>query len=517
LLQLTLKQKRAAMTAKATLAKGVDVAYHWRQAEAAGGASRGAEGYYIAAAGGGTEAGEPPGRWYGQAAEALGLEPGREVAEGPYFDLFSRHVDPRDGVTQLGRAPGKASADAERAFAELLEQEPHATAERQRELRIMAAQRAHAGPAYFDVTLSFSKSVSVFHASIGENARVAHEAGDQAAEGYWAGELGAMDEMIYDAVRAGFDYFQREAGYTRTGHHGGGVAAEDAGKWAEAELAVVHWLQHTSRDGDMQLHVHSQIAHVARTILDGKWRAPDSAGYGKTIGAVGAIVAAHLESAMSARFGVEWEMRADGLGREIRGIPQKVMDLFSSRRATINDATAQLAREWEEAHGRKPKMQKPTCRRRGGFVLAGLYVAGNSPAARASCSSASTANSGMRSRRRRAIRTRPARTHTPDATRAVRSSSHAGARPNKPLAARSPVTAGPRSPAAPHTPRRPTPGSAGAGPPGPTAAAPAGSARTRRCGSSAAAASRAGSGTAARPALTQKPGPAGRRGWLPRP
>lgn len=364
------------MTAKATLAKGVDVAYHWRQAEAAGGASRGAEGYYIAAAGGGTEAGEPPGRWYGQAAEALGLEPGREVAEGPYFDLFSRHVDPRDGVTQLGRAPGKASADAERAFAELLEQEPHATAERQRELRIMAAQRAHAGPAYFDVTLSFSKSVSVFHASIGENARVAHEAGDQAAEGYWAGELGAMDEMIYDAVRAGFDYFQREAGYTRTGHHGGGVAAEDAGKWAEAELAVVHWLQHTSRDGDMQLHVHSQIAHVARTILDGKWRAPDSAGYGKTIGAVGAIVAAHLESAMSARFGVEWEMRADGLGREIRGIPQKVMDLFSSRRATINDATAQLAREWEEAHGRKPKMQKPTCRRRGGFVLAGLYVAG---------------------------------------------------------------------------------------------------------------------------------------------
>jgi hypothetical protein len=35
---------------------------------------------------------------------------------------------------------------------------------------------------------------------------------------------------------------------------------------------VAHWLQHTSRDGDMQLHVHSQIAHVARTATDGKWR-----------------------------------------------------------------------------------------------------------------------------------------------------------------------------------------------------------------------------------------------------
>ena len=50
---------------------------------------------------------------------------------------------------------------------------------------------------------------------------------------------------------------------------------------------MAHWLQHTSRDGDMQLHVHSQIAHVARTGKDGKWRAPDSLGYGEHVGAVG--------------------------------------------------------------------------------------------------------------------------------------------------------------------------------------------------------------------------------------
>ena len=35
---------------------------------------------------------------------------------------------------------------------------------------------------------------------------------------------------------------------------------------------VAYWLQHTSPDGDMQLHVHSQIAHTARTQTDGKWR-----------------------------------------------------------------------------------------------------------------------------------------------------------------------------------------------------------------------------------------------------
>ena len=63
---------------------------------------------------------------------------------------------------------------------------------------------------------------------------------------------------------------------------------------------MAHWLQHTSRDGDMQLHVHSQIAHTARTTTDGKWRAPDSLGYNEHIGAVAAIVSQHLEEALTA-------------------------------------------------------------------------------------------------------------------------------------------------------------------------------------------------------------------------
>ena len=101
--------------------------------------------------------------------------------------------------------------------------------------------------------------------------------------------------MIWGAVHAGFEYFQREAGYTRTGSHNARVHGRETGQWHEADLAVAHWLQHTSRDGDMQLHVHSQIAHVARTGIDGKWRAPDSFGYNEHIGAVAAIVSQHLE------------------------------------------------------------------------------------------------------------------------------------------------------------------------------------------------------------------------------
>ena len=70
--------------------------------------------------------------------------------------------------------------------------------------------------------------------------------------------------MIWAAVHVGFGYFQREAGYTRTGRHGTRVNGRETGKWREADLAVAHWLQHTSRDGDMQLHVHSQIAQIGR-------------------------------------------------------------------------------------------------------------------------------------------------------------------------------------------------------------------------------------------------------------
>ncbi len=50
----------------------------------------------------------------------------------------------------------------------------------------------------------------------------------------------------------------------------------------------------------MQLHVHSQIAHTAKTATDGKWRAPDSLGYTEYVGAVAAIVSQHLEEALSA-------------------------------------------------------------------------------------------------------------------------------------------------------------------------------------------------------------------------
>ena len=332
-----------------TIAPGYDTAYVWQQVGKGGerSAGRTAAGYYLAPAEGG---GEPPGRWYGKGAEALGLR--GLVERKPYDLLFGQRLAP-DGVTRLGR--GRVAArSAASVYAQLLEAEPHATAERKAELRAEASRQERHPPLYFDVTFSVQKSVSVLHASIGENVRQARLAGDADAEAYWAGWLAKFDEAIHAGNRAGLDYFCEHAGFTRTGYHGAKAAGRETGKFVEADLAVASWFQHTSRDGDMQLHVHNQIAHVALTRADGKWRAPYSRGYKEYVGAAAQVAALHLESELTRMLGVDWVARADGYGVEVKGIPGGVLEEFSSRRAAITPKLAKLAEVFAQEHGRPP-------------------------------------------------------------------------------------------------------------------------------------------------------------------
>jgi conjugative relaxase-like TrwC/TraI family protein len=281
---------------------------------------------------------------------------GRQTVERQPYDLLFGQRKAPDG-TRLGkpRDGGRKAADL---YARLLAAEPHATAERRRVLRIEATRHTRQSPLFFDLTLSLSKSISIFHASLGENARLARQAGDQDGDTYWSALVEEVDGMIWQAVHAGFEYFQREAGYTRTGSHNTRVHGRETGQWHEADLAVAHWLQHTSRDGDMQLHVHSQIAHTAKTVTDGKWRAPDSLGYNEHVGAVAAIVSQHLEEALTPRFGLEWTARDDGYGFEITGISGEMMRLFSSRRESITVDLRVRAAQFEQRYGRKPSQRE---------------------------------------------------------------------------------------------------------------------------------------------------------------
>src|SRR5260370_32094910 len=112
----------------ATIAKGYDLDYAWR---AVGEAYRGA-GYYLAA----TEAGEPPGTWWGPGAEVLGFAAGQEVEREHYNLLFGQRKGP-DGQ-KLGRARANGGK-AVWIYKGPVAAEPAADDHRKAELRIMGA------------------------------------------------------------------------------------------------------------------------------------------------------------------------------------------------------------------------------------------------------------------------------------------------------------------------------------------------------------------------------------------
>ena len=112
------------MTVVVTAASGYDLGYVWRNQ---GGADtqreHGPGGYYINAA----QAGEPPGRWWGPGAQALGFAAGQVVERELYTAVYQQ----RDPVTgdKLGRARGSYLKFADH-LARLKAAEPHATADR---------------------------------------------------------------------------------------------------------------------------------------------------------------------------------------------------------------------------------------------------------------------------------------------------------------------------------------------------------------------------------------------------
>jgi hypothetical protein len=204
------------------------------------------------------------------------------------------------------------------------------------------------------VIISFSKSISILHASIRENERRARLAGDQQAAAYWAGREQAFQEILHRANQAALEYLQAWAGVTRTGYHGTRVDRREPGRFEPAGLIVTSWLQGTSRDGDPQDHIHNQIARITRTFSDAKWRALDTVSVRGVLGALQAIAATTVECDLTRVFGIAWIPRADGRGNEIDGVTQAQMDAYSTRTVQVHDKERELARAWERRHGRAP-------------------------------------------------------------------------------------------------------------------------------------------------------------------
>jgi hypothetical protein len=358
-----MREEGSAVGAYGSISPGYDPGYLLRES------SKGAEGYYLSAV---DEIGEPPGVWTGRACAELGLAPGSEVEPAVMEALYGELLDPRDPgfldpavldeeKARLGSAPRQYKT-AGQILRARLEAEPDALPERVEQLAIEARKQARGALLFLDFTFSVDKSTSVLHASLQAAALRAERAGDADQ----AAHLARMAEVVEDAIGAGsaaaIDYLQDEAGYSRAGYHGAipkdelgrPLAGHATGRYVDAhEWVVASFLQHTSRDGDPQLHVHNAILNRV-PCEDGTWRTIDSRGVHKARAAASAVGGRVMDEHIARNLGAAYAQRPDGHGRELTGVPQPVKDRFSSRRVAITAGVAELAAQYQARHGRAP-------------------------------------------------------------------------------------------------------------------------------------------------------------------
>lgn len=165
----------------------------------------------------------------------------------------------------------------------------------------------------FDLTFRAPKSVSVLF-GLGEQDI--------------AREVRAAHDVAVDAALA---FLEREACGTRRGTNG--VDSVDGSGFVGAAFR-----HRTSRAGDPHLHTHVVVANLTRA-PDDRYGALDARRlylYAKT---AGYLYEAQLRIELTRRLGVEWGPARNGIA-DLVGIPQAVLDGFSTRRAEIEEEMA---------------------------------------------------------------------------------------------------------------------------------------------------------------------------------
>jgi hypothetical protein len=340
----------------------------------------GRENYYTGA----VAAGEPPGRWYGRGAEALGLS--GLVDHQDMTALYEHYVHPADPAFRdpegwgqadtLGHTGRRYLSETE-IYAAALQAEPGASPERRAELQLEAGKRARRNVSFLDLTFSVQKSVTVLHTAFEAQEMAARRtavqaqadqlaavaAGDIAradqygyrytaartAEASWAAHRQAVEDAIWAGNNAMLDYMGEHATVSRVGHHGGA-----AGRYTDTTgLTVASFFQHTSRDNDPQLHVHNATLNRVQG-SDGKWRTLHGGALFAFRPAASAVGERVLEETLTRTLGVQFATRPDGKAREIVGVPAEATALFSSRRRAITPKVRALVATFEQRFGRAP-------------------------------------------------------------------------------------------------------------------------------------------------------------------
>lgn len=289
------------------------------------------------------QTGTPPGRWQGSGLAGLAepVEAGSEVSEEQLRRLLGRGQDPTTGE-QLGRPFRSFATESERVEARR-EQLPSSLSDEEREIEIAriqteeAAKPSVAPTAGFDLTFSVPKSVSTL----------------------WAVSDAGTQSLIADAHHAAIqdvlEIIERNVAMTRVG------AAGPRGAVAQVEVRGVlatAYDHYDSRSSDPQLHTHLVIANRVQAVRDGRWRTLDSRALHNAVTGLSEYYNAVLSDHLVRNLATKWEPRERGPGRstawEIAGVPQELMDAYSSRTRDIEEAKDRLVDEYVAKHGRQP-------------------------------------------------------------------------------------------------------------------------------------------------------------------
>jgi len=369
------------------------------------GKSGGLDAYY-------TEQGETPGVWLGRGLEGLGapagtaaLVAGSQVTEGQMLALFGEGRHPNAdaieramvraaaatppatrgrnagkrltpeqvqrralAVSALGRryavndAPSEFRVECAKAFAAVNERDglPRdwaLPADQRARIRTEVATRmfvaehsrtpgageldrwiikASAAPtavAGYDITFSPVKSVSALWAiaprHIGVQIEAAHD----------------------DAVRDVLAWLEDQVAFTREG-------AQGVRQVNTTGLLAAAFTHRDSRAGDPDLHTHVAVSNKVAT-RDGRWLALDGRVVYRAMVAASERYNTRLEAGLVARLGVAFtetpqpDVRRRAV-REVVGVPPELLTRWSSRRAAIESARADLAATFMATHGRTP-------------------------------------------------------------------------------------------------------------------------------------------------------------------
>lgn len=312
------------------------------------GLERGGAAAYLEA---GIEHGEPQGVWLGRGMAGLGLSAraGDTAESVDVRAIFGQLRYPEHEVAgstektpvYLGSAPRKYRTAAQ-IVADALKAEPEATRERRDQIEWSATKRARTTHAWYDVTFSPVKSVSVYYTAL-------LAAGDErGAE--------AVRSAHFDAIRIAVEAAESDLAYVRTGRHEGkGPGGRSVGTYEQAGgLSVAVFEHHTNRDGEPQLHAHAAVLARAAA-ADGAIYAIDGYGFKTITNQLSADYTRAYQQLLTERLDVVWGLRADGKAREIVGIEAELLDEASTRTAEhVRPRVAELVEAYVARHGREP-------------------------------------------------------------------------------------------------------------------------------------------------------------------